>query len=95
VDESHKEQGYEKRASGLFRVFWALVLVMLLPYALSVGPALKICGLQRRGSPIFLFCTPLMGICRRLPSVERFFEWYVHRLWAVPYRTYYPGFRGD
>jgi len=80
--EHDAQQSQERRGSGLLRIFWALVVVLVL-YVLTTGPVIKIC-VERRGpsATVNIFYRPLELANRHVPAAERFFDWYF-KMWHI------------
>ena len=80
AEEDRKEARAHSR--GLLR----LVLIpagLLALYVLSVGPMLKMCY-GRRVDAIGRFYAPVDAMIMSVPAADRFFDWYIHRVWGVP-----------
>lgn len=58
----------------------ALALVALL-YVLSVGPAAKLNKMGIVSGKCAMFYRPLSKLVDRSPAADRFFTWYIGRLW--------------
>jgi len=59
---------------------WIIVFLLLL-YALSVGPALKLCG-SKPPAALQVCYAPLEYLYRHVSIVEKFYDWYL-KLWGI------------
>jgi hypothetical protein len=80
--EKSEHEEREKGGWGLLRFVW-IACVLLLLYALSIGPVMKVTWPWRSGSPLYRFYLPVVWLCGRVPAVDAALDWYVHRVWGV------------
>jgi hypothetical protein len=86
-NESPQETTPEK-TEGLHWSFYSLVATgLLLLYVLSVGPVARHYNGRRPPPPIDTFYAPIEFLAAHFHPAERFFEWYVTKVWL---RLNYP-----
>jgi hypothetical protein len=61
---------------------WFLVLVLLIGYPLSVGPALALAERNNANVPWVLY-EPIAYLYKNVPAVKAFYDWYIP-LWFKP-----------
>ena len=75
-------QQREGRGSGMAWMIWLFTAIVV--YVLSTGPVegLEKKGLVPAGAADAIYA-PLGFLCDHIPAVQRFFVWYVERLWKA------------
>ena len=84
MDEKEQGREDEQRGFGWLRMVGVFFAVALL-YALSVGPVWKLCRPQYPTDAVVGFYMPLFVVSREVPPAARFYDWYLHRAWGLPY----------
>jgi len=81
-DEERDRAGQERTGSGLLRIFWVFVVIIVL-YVLSIGPVVRMSYRSTTADWLLVIYTPLEYPAYYSRTASRFLKWYIEDVWGA------------
>jgi len=65
-----------RKGAGILGILLLWVALALVLYVLSVGPVARYYRGKNPPNMVLAFYSPLEGICKGFPALDKFFDWY-------------------